>query len=104
MREWNVTAPLPPRFQEGVWHRIERAESNAAPEAMTTLWSVIKGWLVAALPRPAVAVTYLTVLFVAGMAVGYWQGQSQSAHWEKDLGLRYVQSVDPYQKPPRIAP
>lgn len=101
MREWSVITPLSPRFQEGVWHRIERVESNAAPEAMTTLWSVIKVRLMAALPRPAVAVTYLTVLFVAGMAVGYWQAQNQTAHLEKDLGMRYLQSVDPYQKPPR---
>lgn len=101
MREWNVTAPLPPRFQEGVWHRIQRAESSP-PEATTTLWSVFKAWLAAAMPRPAVAVTYVTVLIGAGMATGYWQAQNQTAHLDNELGTRYVQSVDPYQKPPRI--
>jgi len=102
MREWNVTAPLPPRFQEGVWHRIECADSSVSSGAITTLWSVFKARLTAAMRRPAVAVAYLTVLLVAGMAGGYWQAQNQTAHLKDELGTRYVQSVDPYQKPPRI--
>ena len=101
MREWKVTAPLPPRFQEDVWHRIEQGECSAA-ETTTTLWSVFKARLAAAIPRPAVAVAYLTVLLVAGVAGGYWKAQSHTAHLDDELGTRYVQSVDPYQKPPRI--
>jgi hypothetical protein len=102
MREWNVTAPLPPRFQEGVWRRIERAESNAATKTTITLWSVLKAWLLAAMPRPAVAVAYVTVLLVTGMAAGYTQARNQSARLDHELGMRYVQSVDPYQKTPRL--
>ena len=54
------------------------------------------------MPRPAVAVAYATVLLIAGVAAGYWQARNQTAHLDDELGTRYVQSVDPYQKPPRI--
>ena len=102
LREWRVTEPLPPRFQEGVWRRTQRAESSATPAATTTLWSVCESWLVAALPRPAVAGAYLSVLLVAGMTAGYWQARQSTARLDNELGARYVQAVDPYQKPSRI--
>ena len=102
MREWHVAEPLPPRFQEGVWRRIQQAEANAAPMATTSGLTLFKAWLAAVLPRPAVAVAYLSVLLVAGMASGYWQARRTTAHLDNELGSRYVQSVDPYQKPPRI--
>jgi hypothetical protein len=102
MREWKVNEALPPRFQENVWRRIEQAESHPAPLLATTGWALFKAWLVARLPRPALAVAYLSVLLVAGMAAGYWQARQTTAHLDNELGTRYVQSVDPYQKPPRI--
>ncbi len=102
MREWRVTEPLPPRFQEGVWRKIQQAEVSASPAPTTTLWSMCKAWLAAELPRPGVAVAYLSILLVAGMAAGYWRAQQTTAHLDDELGTRYVQSVDPYQKPPRI--
>ena len=100
MREWQVNEPLPPRFQEGVWRRIQQAE--ATPVTTTTLWSDFRSWLATVTPRPAFAVAYLSVLLVAGMAAGYWQARQNTAHLDNELGTRYVQSVDPYQKPPRI--
>ena len=102
MREWRVTEPLPPRFQEGVWRKIQQAESSATPATTTTLWCVCRAWVAAALPRPAVAVAYLSVLLVAGMTAGYWQARQTTAHLDNELGSRYVQSVDPYQKPSPI--
>lgn len=102
LREWNVNEPLPPRFQENVWRRIEQAEISTAPIPTTTGWALVKAWLAAMLPRPALAVAYLSVLLVAGMAAGYWQARQTTAHLDNELGTRYVQSVDPYQKPPRI--
>ena len=101
LREWRVTEPLPPRFLEGVWRSIQQAEAKAMPATTTTLWSLCKAWLAAALPRPAVATAYLGVLLVAGMATGYWQARQTTARWDNELGARYVQSVDPYQKPSR---
>jgi hypothetical protein len=99
MREWRVTEPLPPRFQEGVWRKIQQAESGATGATTTTLWSVCMTWLASVLPRPAVAVAYLSVLLVAGMTAGYWQARQTTAHLDNELGSRYVQAVDPYQKP-----
>lgn len=102
MSEWRVTEPLPPRFQERVWRRIQQVEASANPEPTTTLWSVCMAWLATTLPRPALALAYISVLLVGGMAGGYWQAQQTTAHLDEELGMRYVQSVDPFQKPPRI--
>lgn len=102
LSEWRVTEPLPPRFQAGVWRKIQQAEASGKPVATATAWMLFKAWLAAALPRPAVAVAYLSVLLVAGMAAGYRQARQTTAHLDNELGSRYVQSVDPYQKPSGI--
>ena len=99
IREWSVTEPLPPRFQEGVWSKIRQSEARGMPAVTTTGWALFKAWLATTLPRPALAVAYVSVLLAAGMAAGYWQARQATAHWENELGSRYVQSVDPYQKP-----
>ncbi len=103
MHEWRVTEPLPPRFQEGVWRKIQQAESSATPATTTTLWSAFQAWLASVLPRPAVAVAYVAVLFAVGTASGYWQARSQTTRSHEQWGTRYVQAVDPYQKP-RLSP
>ena len=95
MQEWKVPALLPPRFNEGVWRRIEQSEVNTK----RSFWPVITEWLAAVLPRPAVAVSYVTVLLALGIAAGYWQARTHAVHLDHELGSRYVQSVDPYQKP-----
>ena len=102
LSEWRVTEPLPPRFQEGVWRKIQQAEASGKPVATVTAWMMFKAWFAAALPRPAVAVAYLSVLLVAGMAAGYRQARQATAHLDNELGLRYVQSIDTYQKPSRL--
>ena len=93
LRDWKVSAPLPPRFQEQVWHRIARSEA----ESSLPFWSGFLNWLEMALPRRAVAASYLSVLLFAGVATGYWHGQEKAAYVQNELGSRYVQSVDPYQ-------
>ena len=99
MREWRVTEPLPPRFQEGVWRKIQQADSSAAPATTTTLWALLMARMAAVLPRPAVAVAYMAVLFAVGTASGYWQARTQTSRSHEQMGTRYVQAVDPYQKP-----
>ena len=99
MREWRVSEPLPPRFQEGVWRKIQQAESSATPATTITLWLALKAWLASVLPRPAVAAAYVAVLFAVGTASGYWQARSQTSRSHEQWGTRYVQAVDPYQKP-----
>lgn len=95
MRDWTVTAPLPPRFNEGVWRRIEQSE--ASPTLM--IWLAVADWVATVLPRPTVAVSYVTMLLLIGISAGHWQVRNHTAHVDHELGARYVQSVDPYQKP-----
>lgn len=91
--EWPVTTPLPPRFRQQVWQRIEAR--SAAPSA----WDVLRQWFEATFAKPAVAVSYVTVLVLAGLTAGFVQAQTKTARLETTLGARYVQSVDPYQAP-----
>jgi len=95
LRQWKVDAHLPPRFQEGVWRRIERSE----PPVPAPAWLLLVQRLTAALARPSLAVSYVTILLLAGLLAGYWQVRITRAHLDETLGSRYVQMVDPYQNP-----
>ena len=92
LRRWVVGTPLPPRFQEQVWRRIERVEATpeVAPQAA---WL---RFLEFVLPRPKVAGVYLAVLLASGVTAGSWAAQRQNARIVSSLGSRYLQSVDPY--------
>jgi len=93
LRSWVVDTPLPPRFQEQVWRRIERAELR--PES--PLWARLLRLVEVALPRPRVAFAYVSVLLAVGITAGAWAAQAKTNHSQEDLGLRYVQSIDPYK-------
>lgn len=93
LQEWRVTTPLPPRFQEQVWQRIERA---AAPSL--SLADVVRGWFITAFARPAFAFAYVSALLVTGLVLGFVQASHKSATWDRQLEARYVQSIDPYQR------
>ena len=96
LRTWSVQTPLPPRFQENVWRRIEAAERQ---QQVPSPLSIFRNWLERAFARPAVAVAYVSAFALVGLTLGFKQAQSQSVNLESRLGLRYVQSVDPYQMP-----
>ena len=91
LHQWPVKTPLPPRFQEAVWGRIELTESRS--ERWTSLFSR----LLAAIARPGLATSYLILLLLAGVLAGYWQARLSNAQAEEALSARYVQLVDPYQ-------
>lgn len=93
LKEWSVTSPLPPRFAEHVWKRIERAE---APRV--ALADALSAWFAMVFARPAYAVAYVSALFVIGVVLGFVQANQKTAHWDRQLETRYVQSIDPYQK------
>jgi hypothetical protein len=93
LRRWNVNSSLPPRFQEQVWHRIAKAETQPAPSPWAVLWRLIE----VALPRPRLAYAYLAVLLAAGVTAGSVTAQIRTSHLHSELSLRYVQSVDPYR-------
>ena len=88
LRESRVAPALPPRFQEGVWRRIEEA---AAPVKATggVAWLVAMATLVL---RPRFALATATVLIVAGALLGVRNG-SQMAH--QDAQARYLAAVAP---------
>jgi di/tricarboxylate transporter len=94
LHDWKVTIPLPPRFSEGVWQRIERAEAEVKASPL----DVLRGWFADVMPRPAVAFSYITILLIIGMATGQWQARMKSNQLHTELSRRYVQTVDPYQK------
>lgn len=102
VREWSVTEPLPPRFQEGVWRRIQKAELRERSATTAPMWAWFRSLLTFVLPRPSWAVAYLSVVLAAGIVAGYWQARQTTTLLENALGTRYVQSVDPYQKRPGI--
>lgn len=95
LREWRPEMSLPPRFQEQVWRRIERAEATVK----LTFWQALARQVEAAFRRPALAVSYVTMLLFVGLTAGYWQAQDKAAQAQASWRTAYVQSVDPYQAP-----
>jgi hypothetical protein len=93
LRDWRVKAPLPPRFQEEVWQRIERAERTAA----VSPWRTLVTWFVQFMAYPAPAMTYVTVLLVVGLTAGYWHAQRTTTQLDRTFAQRYLQTVDPFQ-------
>lgn len=92
LRQWTVDTPLPPRFHEQVWRRIARAETQPA----TTPWDRLSRWIEVLLPRPQCAFSYVAALLVLGIAAGSLAAQVRAKHLDADLGMRYVQSLDPF--------
>src|SRR5689334_14434002 len=87
LRDSRATPSLPPRFQEGVWRRIEEGEAPVA--------AVRRGWLDALVSwalRPRFAVSLALVLVVAGSLFGVHEG-SQAAR--QDAQNRYLAAVAP---------
>ena len=92
---WRVNATPSPRFEERVWERIARRETEPAPG----LWTQWFSQVAAALVRPRLAVSYVTVLLVVGLLAGFWQAQLTKARMAETMSARYVQMLDPYQMP-----
>lgn len=92
LKEWRSDVPLPPRFQERVWQRIEREQRQPAP----SVWATIVRWVDIVLPRPAPAVSYVAVLLTIGVTAGWAQARQETARVKDELGLRYVRVLDPY--------
>lgn len=93
LHEWRPTASLPPRFQEAVWRRIERADAHAK----LTFWHVLAHGIESTFRRPALAVSYVALLLFVGLSAGYWQARDASSRTLAQMRTAYVQSVDPYQ-------
>src|SRR5713101_3041090 len=89
LKLWRTDAPLPPGFQEGVWRRIERRQTQAAPSA----WATIAHWIGTVLPRPVLAASYVTLLLAIGVTGGWTQARHETARVKDELGQRYVRML-----------
>jgi hypothetical protein len=95
LRDWRVSAPLPSRFQEQVWRRIEQEQAAGT----ISVWPMLQNALEQLLLRRRLAYSYLTLALTFGLVFGYWQAREKTSELDSSLGQRYVQSVDPYRKP-----
>lgn len=90
LRSAHPAPSLPPRFQEGVWRRLERSESpQPAP-----------GWfepLLRLLVRPAYAGTGLALVLFAGVWLGSHAADGRSLRAEQ---ARYLAAVSPLHQAP----
>jgi hypothetical protein len=89
--QWQVAQPLPPRFQERVWSRIEQAA------ATPTAWQFWQRWLEGAFASRTAATAYVTALLLAGVAAGYVNGQAHQQRWKTQQAAQYVHDLDPYR-------
>jgi hypothetical protein len=87
LRRSRVAPALPPRFQEGVWRRIETAAANRDAVARHWLDAVVN-WLL----RPKLALAGAAAL----MLLGAWMGVHEGAQGARQAAqARYVASVAP---------
>ena len=86
LRGSRANPPMPPRFQQSVWRRIEAAEDreSAAPSWLNS----VVGWLM----RPQLAFAVVAVLVVVGASLGVRSG-TQTARY--DAQARYLAAVAP---------
>ena len=75
--------PLPPRFEEHVWRRIEQSE----PADASWLDAVAR-WLM----RPKLALATVAVVAVVGLGLGWQDGYQLARH---DAQVRYLTAVAP---------
>jgi len=87
LRECRESPALPPRFQEGVWSRIEQAERSGRREGQSWLdaWAV---WLL----RPRAALVGLAIVLVAGAVLGARVGARAA---RRDAQAHYLAAVAP---------
>ncbi len=89
LRESRPSPPLPPRFREAVWHRIERTEPAAATLPSSFAW--LEQW-VDRLLRPRFAVASLVLLLVAGGLTGVLTSAGLAKQQAQE---RYLAAVAP---------
>jgi hypothetical protein len=88
LREARPTPSLPPRFQENVWRRIERAENPKAMIARAGWLDALATWIL----RPQLAFAVAAVLVLMGVGLG-WNSGEQLARSEAQA--RYLAAVAP---------
>jgi hypothetical protein len=88
LRAARPSAELPPRFQENVWRRIERADESATLASRASWLDALAAWIL----RPQLAFALAAVLVLAGLGLG-WNSGERSARSEAQA--RYLSAVAP---------
>lgn len=89
LRASRVAPALPPRFQEGVWRRIEEAEAPIQSTGGITWLDA----LAALVLRPRFAMAAATVLIITGALLGVREGSQMV---KQDAQARYLATVAPH--------
>ena len=85
LRKSRVSTPLPPRFQENVWRRIEGVEAPAKPVSWLDAFAAL-------VLRPRFACVTVAALMLAGVLLGVREGTQVA---KQDAQARYVARVAP---------
>ena len=93
LRSARPAPPLPPRFQEGVWRRIEGGETPAAESPAAFAW--LEQW-VERLLLPRFALASLTLLLAAGGLTG---AITSAGAAKQQAQQRYLSAVAPSTLP-----
>ena len=88
LRAARATPSLPPRFQESVWRRIDDAARRDFPTGAGNWLNPLAGWIL----RPQRALATAAVLVLAGIGLGWHQGEHRAQH---DAQARYLTAVAP---------
>ncbi|NOS69394.1 MAG: hypothetical protein HOP33_05615 [Verrucomicrobia bacterium] len=88
LRQARPASSLPPRFQENVWRRIERAEEPKTAPARTGWLDALATWIL----RPQLAFAVAAVLVLMGMGLGWNSGERLARN---DAQARYLSAVAP---------
>jgi hypothetical protein len=89
LRSARPAPPLPPRFQEGVWRRLESPEAAASQTPSSSAW--LERW-VERLLLPRFAVPSLALLLVAGGLTGVVTSAGAAKQQAQE---RYLSAVAP---------
>jgi hypothetical protein len=85
LRESRPAPSLHPRFQEGVWRRIESAAENRSVDRFSWLEALLQRVL-----RPRLALATVAVLILFGALLGVREGVESAHHADQ---ARYVGAV-----------
>lgn len=87
LRESRSSPNLPPRFQEDVWRRLEKAEADLPADGPSWLDSIVS-----LVFRPRLALAAVAVLLLAGTVLGVREGVQTARH---EAQARYLTAVAP---------
>ena len=86
LRSHRPSPPLPPRFQQNVWRRIEDVEAPANSESWLDAFATL-------ILRPRFALAVATAMLLAGVFMGAMDGRQDARH---EAQMNYLASVAPH--------